>query len=345
MTSASFLENWINVKLAQAAKKEAEVIFVCALVSWCAQAQGESPPAPFKLAFVSNREHYWYPHVYLYEHDGKSSGKVTGSIDPQDKRLDHQPVLSTDGKILVFGLEMEGQVGQLRMWDVATNQARDLTDLFRTPNAVFSPSLSGDGKLLAISAWNRPGSSARWDILLFDLTQRQAIELPGLNSSKYDERRVSMSGNGEWLAYTSNSPDGCGLTDIRLYNRQSKEAFPLLEMNSPATDSFPSLTSDGKLLCFASDRRGGQGGLDIYLYDRINGKFLPMPGLNSPGHEQTPFISQDGRWIAFVSERFGSAGEHDIFVYDRSQQRLIETPGLNTDRDDFDPCLITVGTK
>src|SRR5687767_5466382 len=75
------------------------------------QANAQEPSPVLKLAFVSNREHYWYPHVYLYEHDGKSTGKVTGAIDPKDKRLDHQPILSDDGQFCVYGFELEAQVG------------------------------------------------------------------------------------------------------------------------------------------------------------------------------------------------------------------------------------------
>ena len=304
----------------------------------CTSAQ--EPTFPFKLAFVSNREHYWYPHVYLYEHDGKSVGKIVGAIDPKDKRLDHQPVLSGDGKICVFGSELEAQVGRLQFWDLQANTARDFGDLFKTPNAVFSPSISADGTWLALSAWNRPSSSARWDVLLYDLVTKQPIELPGVNTAKYDERRAAISGDGRWLAFTTNSPAGRGLTDLWLNNRQSKQVLPLAEMNSQATDTFPTLNSDGRLICFASDREGGRGGLDIYLYDHIDRHFIPLPGLNSPGHEQTPSISQDGRLIAFVSERFDSPGEHDIFIYDRETRRLLDTPGLNTDRDDYDPCLV-----
>lgn len=305
-----------------------------------APAHAEPPPAPFKLAFVSNREHYWYPHIYLYEHDGKSRGKITGSIEPKDKQLEHQPVLSVDGKACVFGREAEGGVGQLQMWDLTASKGGDFGDLFRTPNAVFSPSLSADAKLLALSTWNRPGSSTRWDVGLYDLAQRKAIDLPGLNTSKHDERRAALSGDGLWLAYTTNAPDGLGLTDIWLYERTSQQVLPLREVNSTATDSFPNLSRDGRLICFVSDREGGQGGSDIYLYDRNDRLFLPLPGLNSPAQEQTPSISQDGRLIAFVSERLGSPGEHDIFVYDRVLNRPLETPGLNTDRDDYDPCVI-----
>lgn len=302
----------------------------------------DPPPAPFKVIFVSNRQHYWYPHIFLYEHDGKSNGKLVTGFELKDKRLEHQPVLTGDGKVCFFGRENEGEVGQVYSMDLATNQTRNLSDLFRTPNAVFSPSVSSDGKLLAVSTWSRPGSSSRWDVSLFNLETRQTIDLPGLNTSKYDERRAALSGDGNWLAYTTISLDGAGLTDIRLYDVQSKRILNLPEMNSRSTDSFPSLTRDGRLICFASDRDGGSGGFDIYLYDRIDGHFQVLPGLNSPGHEQTPSISPDGRLIAFVSERFNSAGEHDIFVYDRDAQRLLDTPGLNTERDDYDPCIIAV---
>ncbi len=305
-------------------------------------ATGEEPPAALKLAFASNREHYWYPHVYLYQHDGKSTGKIVGSIDPKDKRLDHQPVLANDGKFCVFGFELEAEVGRLQFWDLQTNAAREFGDLLKTPNAVFSPSLSTDGRWLALSSWNRPGTSARWDVLLYDLTKKEPVDLPGVNTSKHDERRAALSGDGRWLAFTTNAPGGRGLTDLRLYDRDAGKVLPMLEMNSPATDSYPALSGDGRLVCFASDRDGGAGGLDIVLYDQVEQRFVPVPGLNSPGHEQTPSITHDGRFIAFVSERFGAPGEHDIFVYDRQSARLLDTPGLNTDRDDYDPCLVTL---
>lgn len=321
-------------------------VAICVSFVFVEDAQAQPTSSPFTIVFVSNREHYWYPHVYWYEHDGVASGKTVRSIDAKDKFLDHQPVLTADGKLCVFGREAEADVGKLQFWETTANKSTDSGNLFATPNTVFSPSVSSDGKLLALSSWNRPGSSPRWDVLLYDLSQRQAIELPGLNSIKYDERRAALSGNGLWLAYTTNSPQGRGLTDVWFYDRQARQVLMLPELNSPSSDSYPALNADGRLVAFASDRDGGAGGLDVYLFDRVEKKFIDLPGLNSPGHEQTPSISADGRLIAFVSERFESAGEHDIFVYDRVLGRLLETPGLNTDRDDYDPCLVlgTFGT-
>jgi Tol biopolymer transport system component len=295
-----------------------------------------------KLAFVSNREHYWYPHVYLYEHDGRSQGKIVGSIQPQDKRLDHQPVLSADGRLCVYGFEIEATVGQLQMWDLAENQPLALTDVNKGPNAIFSPSLSRDANLLAFSGWNRAGSSARWDVFLFDRAAGRMIDLPGLNAAKHDERRAALSGDGRWLAFTTNDPAGRGLSDIGLYDRQSSQLVSLPELNCSATDTYPSLSGDGRLLCFASDRENSMGGLDIFLFDCVERRFVPLPGLNSPGHEQSPFLSNDGHYIAFVSERLDGAGEHDVFIYNRETGQLLETPNLNTDRDDFDPSIIVL---
>jgi Tol biopolymer transport system component len=295
-----------------------------------------------KIAFVSNRGHYWYPHVFLYEHDGISHGRVAGSIDPRDQRLDHHPALSADGMLCVFGSEQEAQVGTVQAWDLRSNSRLDWGDFAKTPNAIFSPSLSANGQWLVFSTWNRPGRSSRWDLGLFDVTAKQLVELPGVNTAGNDERRACISGNGQWIAFTSNSPDGKGLTDVRLYQRGAENVLTLPEINSPASDTFPSLDDDGRLICLASDRDGGLGGFDIYLFDRDAGKFVDLPGLNSPGHEQSPSLSADGRFISFVSERLESEGEHDIFVYDRTLGKLLPTPGLNTDRDDYDPCLIVL---
>src|SRR5262249_8134778 len=143
-----------------------------------------------------------------------------------------------------------------------------------SPNAQLHPTLSGDGQILAFTAWDRPGSSPRWDILAYDIKAKKLIDLPKLNTAKYDERMPSLSGDGRWLAFTSNAPGGAGLSDIYVYDRKECKVIALPEMNSPASDITPSLNEDGSLICFASDRDGGAGGRDIYLYDREAKKLL-----------------------------------------------------------------------
>src|SRR5262249_17521747 len=141
--------------------------------------------------------------------------------------------------------------------------------------------LSGDGQVLAFAAWDRPGSSPRWDILGYDVKNKKLLDLPKLNTQKFDERMPCLSGDGRFLAYVSNAPGGAGLTDVYLYDRQEQKVVVLPEMNSAGSDLTPSLNEDGSLICFVSDRPGGKGGRDIYLYDRAAKKFLDLPGLNS----------------------------------------------------------------
>jgi Tol biopolymer transport system component len=330
------------------------LLFAALMSAVAAVAVGQSPPPPAKtrlfIAFASFRERPLHPRVYFYEHDGVADGKITGSIDAVNQRSDYHPSLSHDGRWCAFASERENDVGRIQLWDVkerklVTSAVNDHPGLNDSPNGQLGPSLSGDGKLLAFAAWARPGTGSRWDVLFYDLSAKKLVDLPGVNTPNHDERMPALSGDGRFLAYTTNARGGAGLSDIYLLDRQEKKIDKLPEMNSPNMDIEPSLSADGRLIAFVSDRPGGAGGRDIYLFDRDARKLLPLPGLNSAAHEQSPSLSPDGRFIAFVSERIGGAGERDIYVYDRQRQTLLPTPGLNSKQEDFDPSIVVVSSQ
>ncbi|MBX9580659.1 MAG: hypothetical protein K2X87_10155, partial [Gemmataceae bacterium] len=299
------------------------------------------PPPPPKLliAFASFRERKLHPKVYFYEHDGVGSGKPVGSIDPADQRSDYHPTLTADGRLCGFAAETENQTGKVLVWDRAGRKLLDPPELNDTPHGQLGAAVSGDGNWLAFSAWNRPGASARWQVLLYDLTRKEFAETPGLNDPKADEQLPAVSGDGRFVAFTSNRKGGAGLTDVVLYDRRAKAVVPLPGLNSTASDTAPSLSADGNLVAFASNRSGGAGGFDVYLYDRAAAKLLPLPGLNAVGHDQTPALSPDGRYVVFVSERTKGDGERDVYLYDRAAGKLLPTPDLNSPAEDFDPCV------
>src|SRR5262245_59522490 len=307
------------------------------------QAQpGEPARVKLLIAFASFRDRPKHPQISFYEHDGVANGKITGAIDTVNLRSDYHPSLSLDGRLCAFASELENQTSRIFLWDIADKKLVNLPAINDTPNAQLHPTLSGDGQLLAFAAWDRAGFSTRWDIVGYDIMAKKLLDLPKLNTQKFDERMPCFSGDGRFLAFVSNMPGGAGLTDIWLYDRTEAKVIALPEMNSPGADITPSLNMDGSLICFVSDRPGGKGGRDIYLYDRNARKFLDLPGLNSGDPGQTPGLSADGRWIAFVSERIGGAGERDIYLYDREARKLVPTPGLNSKREDLDPCVIVV---
>jgi Tol biopolymer transport system component len=303
----------------------------------------ERPSGKLLIAFASYRERPKHPNIFFYEHDGVAQGKIVGSVaTPRSvASADSHPTLSHDGKSCAFTFELENNTGRIHFWDLKEQKLIELPTINTSPNAQMSPSLSGDGKLLAFAAWNRPGAVGQgWHVFLYDLPNKKFLDLPDLNRSTTDDRMPALNGDGRLLAFTSNRPDGAGLTDIYLYDRQESKVIALPQLNSKHMDAQPSVSADGNLIAFVSDRPGGSGGRDIYLFDRAAGRLVPLPGLNSVAHEYAPSLSPDGRFIAFVSERLGGQGERDIYLYDRQAQKVLPTPGLNSARDDFDPCVI-----
>jgi Tol biopolymer transport system component len=312
------------------------LLFVCLTGS----GEGEGPPPPrLLLAFASYRDRAAFTNVYFYEHDGLGQGRLLDAVPAVFERADYHPSLTADGAICAYAAKQVGGFpGLIQLWDLRARRPLERPGLNEGFGARLEPSLSGDGRLLAFTGWERPGGAGGWDAFLYDLHVRQFVGVPGLNT-QYEERELTLSGDGRYLAFVSNRPGGKGLSDIYLYERSAQALVPLPGLNTRHRELNPALSADGRLVAFVSDRPGGSGGKDIYLYDRQTEALLPLPGLNSVAHEQTPALSPDGRFIAFVSERISGAGERDLYLYDRRLSKLLRTPGLNSKKDDFDPSL------
>lgn len=296
------------------------------------------------IAFGSYRDRPKHPNIFFYQHDGAGTGKILGKAGTQQgATAEGHPSLSHDGRFCAFTFEVENNTGRISFWDRKENKLVEHPDMNNSPNALMGPSVSSDSNLIAFSGWGRPGAGGQgWHVFLFDRAAKKIVDLPNLNSQTFEDRLPALSGDGRWLAFTSNRRDGVGLTDIYLYDRRESKLVSMAKLNSRHMDSEPSLNADGNLMAFASDRPGGSGGRDIYLFDRAADQFLSLPGLNAVGHEYSPSLSPDGQYIAFVSERLGGEGERDVYLYDRQAKKLLPTPGLNSKTDDFDPCVIVV---
>jgi Tol biopolymer transport system component len=309
-----------------------------------AQEPQKSPAPKLLIAFSSYRERPKHPNIFFYEHDGVADGKIVGSVGtPRSADASGHPALSQDGRFCVFTFEVENKTSRIQCWDRKEQKLVDLATINDSPNALLGPSVSGDGNLIAFAGWNRPGGpGSGYHVFLFDKSAKRFVDLPGLNSTAFDDRMSALSGDGRFLAFASNRKGGAGLTDLYLYDRKESKLVPVPDLNSKHTELEPSLNWDGSLLAFASERPDGQGGRDIYLFDRSAGKYQPLPGLNTPAHEYSPALSPDGRFIAFVSERVEGEGDRDIYLYDRQTRKLLPTPGLNSKTEDFDPCVIVL---
>ena len=303
---------------------------------------GQEQPLPVRLliAYGSYKDRGKYPTITFYQHDGLGAGQVVGTIPPENLRSDSHPTLSHDGRFCGFTSEIENATSRILLWDLPGKELVELPVVNDSPNSQQHAALSGDGRTLAFAAWNRPGSSNRWDIVTFDIARGQQ-QLTPWNLPASDERMPALSGNGGLLAYVTNATE-TGSTDICLWDQMAGKEIPLPHLNTLSREVEPTLSADGRLMAFVSDRPGGSGARDIYLYDRTSENMIALPGLNSVAHEQMPSLSPDGRFLAFISERRAGAGERDVFIYDRSTSRLLETPGLNSPREEIDPCIIVL---
>ena len=160
-----------------------------------------------------------------------------------------------------------------------------------------------------------------WDSLAARMTFTNAVDSTSAISA------ISVSSNGQWLAYLT----GSGTVSLRLVNVASNSA------QTVATGSFPShpglsFSADGRFLAFATTASIAtldmNGLSDIYVFDTLSGtNLLVTESYNASttpnGAADAPLISPDGRFVAYRSFASNNIpgdtnGVADLFVYDRS---------------------------
>ena len=138
------------------------------------------------------------------------------------------------------------------------------------------PALSGDGRYVAFVS-NRDGTRAIW---MYDLQQRQFVNLPRLNRRDAIAESPSLSYSGRYIVYMASDS---ARPEIELYDRA-------LQQPQVLTGGFrgwfrnPSISPDGRYVVFESGMRGQW---DIEVLDRGPGVELDLPDFQrsrpSPG--------------------------------------------------------------
>ena len=152
-----------------------------------------------------------------------------------------------------------------------------------------------------------------------------------------DENGNDDEAGGALLFFDSNRPPG-GPTNTELYvsPQHSDGSFGLptvlSELNSPCSDTRPSIRSDGLEIFFFSNRAvpGGAGcanNTDLWVAKRDTVSqvwYTPEnlgPVVNSDSNDQQAYISSDGRTLYFASNRPGGLGLLDLYVTTRDKSK------------------------
>ena len=167
--------------------------------------------------------------------------------------------------------------------------------LFQAQGAYFPPSLSPDGRFLAIAI----GSSNN-DIWLFD-TQRET------------QTRLTFEGENAWPAWL---PDGSkivfssdrggvfNLYSVTVDGSGVLQRLTTSEFSQNATDCSP----DGRFIAFQQE--SPQTKSDIWLLP-VTGGGKPQPFRQTRFNESGAVFSRDGRWLAYQSDE---SGQDEIYV-------------------------------
>jgi len=110
------------------------------------------------------------------------------------------------------------------------------------------PSYSSDGRYLAFAS----DRNQQRDIFLYDLQQKQLINLPNLNRFDSSQDQPALSGDGRFLAYISNER---GKSDILVYDRQ-QERSQLLTADIRGSVRQPTITGDGRYVAYETSNLG-----------------------------------------------------------------------------------------
>ena len=226
------------------------------------------------------------------ESDGSWGPLVNLGPAVNSSALEASPTLSLDGHYLYFASRRSGGLGGLDCWrshreDTSDDLAWEAPQNLGPPvNSVFDDAdclpvgnQNANGEFWFTSL-NRPEGKGGYDIYKSDIDADgsfgPAVPVVELNTAGRDTR-LTLTGNGLTIYFTSNRAGGLGGIDIWTASRKTKDSpfcTPVnvgSSINSSADDRSPSISTNGMALYFTSTRPGGFGSDDAYVSERVGG--------------------------------------------------------------------------
>jgi WD40-like Beta Propeller Repeat len=286
------------------------------------------PQLPYEPQFQAFANAEWSDPVHLDAPINSAAHELGASLSP-------------DGLSLYFGSDRAGGEGAFDIWvshrdcaECAWGAPVNLGARFNSLAGDGGPVLSPDGHLLFFSG-ARAGGFGGEDIWVArrtdtndDFAWEDPVNLgPAVNTTGNEQGPSyvpALYGEGVSLYF-----DRDGDIYQALVHRDGtvdEPATPVVELNSPAGETSPSVRGDGREVFFWSTRPGGKGGADIWVATRQSpsqpwSSPAPLAVLNTAGPDLEAKISFDGRTLLFAAGANArpTLGFQDIWMSTRSE--------------------------
>jgi Tol biopolymer transport system component len=240
---------------------------------------GDCPPKPRPMG---RHRYVWALHPYsIYVADADGSNPQTITDNP---KYDAEPIVSPDGRRIVFGSQRHGEF-DVYVMDADGSNVRRLTDRVGYDGG---PWWSPDGSKIVWRAWHPKTDEGRalWrDCMENDYIVAVPLDLWVMDADGSNKLRLTDNGATNWAP--SWHPDGkrivfaSNMDDWREGIQKFGHNFELYLINLDGTglerltrntvfDSFPMFSHDGKRLVWASNRNPQKPrATDIYIADWV----------------------------------------------------------------------------
>ncbi len=240
--------------------------------------EGACPPKP---ALPRNIRYAW-PLFPFDIYRAKADGSGLQALTADNPKYDAEPIISADGKTIVFGSQRDGDFDVYRM-DADGSNVKRLTD---TLGYDGGPWFSPDGSKIAWRAWHpqTEEEKAQWkENMAKNYIQSTPLDIWVMDADGSNKKRLTNNGATNWAP--SWHPDGkrivfsSNMDDWREQYKSHGHNFELYLINIDGTglkrltynfvfDSFPMFSPDGKKIAFGANRNPAKPrATDIFIAD------------------------------------------------------------------------------
>jgi outer membrane protein OmpA-like peptidoglycan-associated protein/tetratricopeptide (TPR) repeat protein len=286
------------------------------------------------------------------------------------KFADYAPVISADGKVLVFTSRRDDSEGgkihddgehfedvyiaywENNQWTKPKNIGRPVNTNSHDASIAISP----DGKEIFIYKDDNNGTgSIYFTDLKADGTWESPKSMGDHINTKFHEPSISMISDKKTVFFSSTRPGGLGGLDIYMSQKNEKgewgEAIHLGNtINTEYDDDAPFITTNGRTLYFSSKGHTTMGGYDIFKSEWDGSKWSEPQNIgypiNTPDDDIYFVLSGDGNYGYYASAKEGGQGKTDIYIITMPQKINLEVAKIikNEPEIDITPIEVKVST-